>query len=1387
MFAFRIRRGQARGRRTRLRARLLVRALEARVEPTTFVVTNTLDGPVTAAGQLPGSLRQAIFDANANPGADSIVFDPSLVSTGDTTISLSTFDAGLDSLGVGPTALLITSPITIIGPSGDFGVTIARSATAANFRLFHVRTGGDLTIEYLTLSGGMAVGFTGGVVAGASAGMGGAIFNQGTVTIRNSTLVNNQARGGTIAGVYSFFPGYPFVGDGGGGGLGSVGAAGTGATGGGPNGGAGAQGYPNTQVSPAMPGGFGGGGGAGWDGATANNNGSVFPGAAGGFGGGGGAGGAPAVIPGSGAGTAGGAGGFGGGGGCGGIGYGGGPNGAMGPGGFGGGAATLIQYDYPPYEIFMGGGGGAGMGGAIFNADGSVTVVNSTLTNDTAFGGYGYFGVYGSGLGLGGAILSHNGMLTVTSSTLTANSADDGGGAVYVAADGGTPTVTLYNSILANTSRGASDFAFNGAAIFAGSGNLIRNNSGFTGGVVSTADPSLTVFAHLGGPTQGYGLLSGSPAIDAGDNAQVGSLTTDQRGPGYPRVDADGKVDIGAVEGAFDNPYVSAVSLPPQVTNAGPTPNTVVVTFAAGVPIDHTSIKAGNIQILDPSNNPLTITGASSDYAGGPDVTPLTATYTFTAPGGTWTNAANGKYTVNLLGNQIANTDTPTARYAFPQSVGTFQVAVALPTGKLNPLGPIIAAGPTPNSLTVTYSSTSSNINVSSINPSNITITGPGGTLAVTGSSVNVNSNGTPRTATYTFAVPGGSWTNAADGTYTVAVQPSQVSDMAGQYVAAGTLGKFVVDLPRVLHVTLTGDGNPTSGGTKDSSDPNGLSGDLRYCIGVSTAEPAVVADTITFDPTVFVAQKTISLGATLPISNSAVVNGPGASLVTIDGGSVRQLFTIDTANAGGRTVTITGLTLAHGKSTYGGAIMMGTSADSLTLSNCIISGNTATSGGGAIYDRGGSMAVLTITDSLVSNNSSGGSGGGAIFANNSAGTTLNVMRSTVTGNTTTDHGGFAYWFWGGSINVSSSTLTNNIATNSTGGVIASWSAPIMISNSTFQGNKGSGGGAVQIISSASLTINNSTLVANSATGGSGGAIASASGMVTLNSSIIAKNIATTGGPDLNAAITTGGDYNLIGVANSGGFTLGGTHNKTGTAVSPLNPMVAPLARNGGPTQTMALLPGSSAIDMGSNPGNLSNDQRGPGFVRVFGSAADIGAFEVQPGAQVLSLKVNDGSAQRSRVTSLTLTFSSSVLLPANAAAAFLLKRQSDNASVSLIGSVTGNSVVLAFGSGAAVDNTSLADGRYTLTALASQINGGNFDGNGDGILGDDYVLVGTPANGLFRLFGDVNGDGSVSASDLIAFREYFGGYLFTFDFDGDGSVSASDFVQFRLRFGGSI
>jgi parallel beta-helix repeat protein len=205
-----------------------------------------------------------------------------------------------------------------------------------------------------------------------------------------------------------------------------------------------------------------------------------------------------------------------------------------------------------------------------------------------------------------------------------------------------------------------------------------------------------------------------------------------------------------------------------------------------------------------------------------------------------------------------------------------------------------------------------------------------------------------------------------------------------------------------------------------------------------------------------------------------------------------------------------------------------------------------------------------------------------------------------------------------------------------------------------------------------------------------------------------------------------------------------------------------------------------------------------------FAGASLLGSFIVdpQPLAQVQSVVINGGAAQRSRVTSIVVNFNEPVLYDTTVAGSdpFVLFKQGGAANVNLtvtppVADLTTSttSVTLTFTTGGpSVEFGSLADGRYTLQVgdlgSVTRSDGLTLDGDGDGQPGGTYTMTGDPAtNTLFRLYGDINGDGTVSASDFIQFRQFFGGTNSDFDFDGDGSVSASDFIQFRLRFGGSI
>lgn len=178
------------------------------------------------------------------------------------------------------------------------------------------------------------------------------------------------------------------------------------------------------------------------------------------------------------------------------------------------------------------------------------------------------------------------------------------------------------------------------------------------------------------------------------------------------------------------------------------------------------------------------------------------------------------------------------------------------------------------------------------------------------------------------------------------------------------------------------------------------------------------------------------------------------------------------------------------------------------------------------------------------------------------------------------------------------------------------------------------------------------------------------------------------------------------------------------------------------------------------------------------------------PGA---STDVNDGAAQRSRVTTIQVTFSTVVTFAGPVQNAFRVSRTPPGAptgdvtlTVDLTPSTATQTIAkLSFG-GALTEFGSLIDGNYTLTVFSSQVSAGGvaFDGNLDGSPGGDLT------SDLFRLYGDVNGDRAVNGLDLTEFRNAFGsvstdpGYVAAFDFNGDGAINGTDLTQFRTRFG---
>ncbi|MCI0685051.1 MAG: FG-GAP-like repeat-containing protein [Gemmataceae bacterium] len=141
----------------------------------------------------------------------------------------------------------------------------------------------------------------------------------------------------------------------------------------------------------------------------------------------------------------------------------------------------------------------------------------------------------------GGLYNRSSGTVTVQNSTLSGNSAYAAGGGML-----NTGTATVQNSIVANSTNG--DLAGGGA--FHVDSSLIEDNSQTgTGANNLSADPNLGPLQNNGGPTFTHALLSGTTAINAGNNALAAGLTTDQRGVGFARI-AGSRVDIGAFEAA---------------------------------------------------------------------------------------------------------------------------------------------------------------------------------------------------------------------------------------------------------------------------------------------------------------------------------------------------------------------------------------------------------------------------------------------------------------------------------------------------------------------------------------------------------------------------------------------------------------------------------------------------------------------------------------------------------------------------------------------------------------------------------------------------------------------------------------------------------------------
>jgi hypothetical protein len=299
-----------------------------------------------------------------------------------------------------------------------------------------------------------------------------------------------------------------------------------------------------------------------------------------------------------------------------------------------------------------------------------------------------------------------------------------------------------------------------------------------------------------------------------------------------------------------------------------------------------------------------------------------------------------------------------------------------------------------------------------------------------------------------------------------------------------------------------------------------------------------------------------VSEDSIISIESSVVANNVGTSLSAAGGG----------INSNG-TITITNSTVRGNEAFNGGGIYVAGHGN-LFMEDSTVRGNVTLNGGGGggIYGAeafpGPSTANLTITSSLIKNNDGFGPGGG-IYSSGA----LTMTNSTLSGNSAGSYGGGIY-VDEGPVLLDSVTITDNSA-----------------HNNLFAYPAGDGGGISNLFA-APVTVTNSIIAGN-----------------------FDNTIAGAIHPDCSGNFISGW-YNLIG-DDTGcvGFVNGVNFDQVGTSLAPINPMLNPLANNGGPTQTHQLQLGSPAIDTG-NPACPATDQRGA--PRPIGLGCDIGAFEHQ-------------------------------------------------------------------------------------------------------------------------------------------------------------------------------
>jgi predicted outer membrane repeat protein len=458
--------------------------------------------------------------------------------------------------------------------------------------------------------------------------------------------------------------------------------------------------------------------------------------------------------------------------------------------------------------------------------------------------------------------------------------------------------------------------------------------------------------------------------------------------------------------------------------------------------------------------------------------------------------------------------------------------------------------------------------------------------------------------------------------------------------------------------------------------------------------------------------------------------SGPGSLRQAIADAASGDVISFDPSLAGGTITLESDLVL-----TYTDVGEM-----SLTIDGSSLSPQVTISGGDVAHLQFSTQTDITISDLTIVH----GYGSGIV-----SGGKLTVINSTIKNNQAVGSGGGIYS--SGTLTLKNSTITQNQADAGGGIAITGNAADNSILNSTIAQNTASTGGGISIHAIAAVEVNNSTFAGNSAVQGAEIEMVGPATQLTATNTIFVCTPENTNCYQYSNNI--GLTNSILGVGTLGDYGL------------------AALVDNGGPTQTMALLPGSQLIDTGNDTSCETADQRG--IARPKGSHCDIGAYEYEDltPPTVLSIVRADTNPTSASTVNFTVTFSESVINVGTGDFSLATTGVSGAAIANVSGSGAIYTVTGSTGSGSGTIRLDLVDDD-SIRDLANMPLGGSGTGNGNYTGGETYDILWITISGNAGV-----GDATLSYSDgtsKTATADGSGNYSFAVSYNWMGTVTPS-------------